>query len=926
MTMKLSRRAFLGRAAAAAGASPMLWPASSLAAGTMALRARRPFPAEGGFTSMLDPADFLTQASLDRDGDHGWYRNNIPFFDCPDAQGGAEIRRIYYYRWRVIKNHMRHTRESGHVFTEFLDGDSWRARDPFLKRTCSTINAAAGHIIDDIRWLRDGRYARDYINHFLGGYGRLLEYTDWIGDAVYRHALATGDHEFARGHLPRLVSVYTLRKALEFDRTHGLFHTRPMVDAMETNSTAQQHGEHVRTFRPTYAGYMFGYARAISGIARWAGDELLQIRYAAEAEALRAALHETLWNAEAGCFMEKLQDGRTWAPALELLGLIPWAFHMPFDREPMVDAWRHVIDTNTFNGPHGLRTLAKDGPFYFNGRGQNTCRWDGPSWPFTTSHILAGMANVLNDHEHHGVLSPDIFHDQLLKFTRQHYKDGAPHLAESFNPDTGVWWCDIPNRSEDYLHSKYVDLIITGLVGLRPGGEQTVVNPLIPAGWDHFCLEHVPYHGRDVTIVYDGRASGQRYRNRTAEVRPGLTVYVDGDVRGHAARLGPLCVTVKRRAVALPESDANYAFRDYRFIGTQGHPGIEASVQGGGTLHQVLDGTVLYYAHTPRNRFTFEGSPNDRDHIIIDLGEDQPIHEVKVCFYDDGHALRCPTSYDIAYAVDAAPDRFMEVRGMVASPAAPAANAVHTCAFPMQRARKWRIRLVHAGEHRSAVCEMELNGPRPRHPAPYRDHFADNRPRTEASGWISYGGAWCIRDNKRFGVDKGGECKAVLALNTGNHTNYGNLDYSADMYMEDAAGQAGLLFRVSEVADGIDSFKGWYAGVEAGKLILGHSDGKTFTRVAEKPVEPAPNKISRLRVQYLGADGREVIRVYFNADENPVIDHEDKKRRYRSGCVGVRACGTAAEFAHIRVDERPSGGGTLAVPSRAPSSAGMADA
>ncbi|MDP6046592.1 MAG: hypothetical protein QGG25_13370 [Phycisphaerae bacterium] len=81
----------------------------------------------------------------------------------------------------------------------------------------------------------------------------------------------------------------------------------------------------------------------------------------------------------------------------------------------------------------------------------------------------------------------------------------------------------IKERGKDYNHSSYCDLIITGLIGLRPRADQTVeVNPLVPAGkWDYFCLDNVRYHGKDLTIIWD--KTGKRYNKGK-----GLLVLADG--------------------------------------------------------------------------------------------------------------------------------------------------------------------------------------------------------------------------------------------------------------------------------------------------------------------------------------------------------------------------------------------------------------
>ena len=58
------------------------------------------------------------------------------------------------------------------------------------------------------------------------------------------------------------------------------------------------------------------------------------------------------------------------------------------------------------------------------------------------------------------------------------------------------------DRGRDYNHSTFNDLIITGLVGLRPRMDHRLeINPLVPEGsLDYFCLDHVRYHDRDLTI------------------------------------------------------------------------------------------------------------------------------------------------------------------------------------------------------------------------------------------------------------------------------------------------------------------------------------------------------------------------------------------------------------------------------------------
>ena len=116
----------------------------------------------------------------------------------------------------------------------------------------------------------------------------------------------------------------------------------------------------------------------------------------------------------------------------------------------------------------------------------------------------------------------------------QHLKldDGRviPWIDENQNPETGEWIAramkirkgTFYGRGDHYNHSGYCDLVITGLAGLRPRADATVVvNPLVPAnGWDWFCLDAVPYHGALLSIAWD--RTGRKFGGR------GLAIFSDG--------------------------------------------------------------------------------------------------------------------------------------------------------------------------------------------------------------------------------------------------------------------------------------------------------------------------------------------------------------------------------------------------------------
>ena len=225
--------------------------------------------------------------------------------------------------------------------------------------------------------------------------------------------------------------------------------------------------------------------------------------------------------------MPRLRDVR------EELGYTPWYFNLP-DADKSA-AWSQLMDTNGFCAPFGPTTAEQRSARFRISYQGHECQWNGPSWPFATSVTLTALANLLDNYEQSAVSRKDYF-DLLKTYTRSQHRrldDGrvVPWIDEDLNPTNGDWIArtllkqrgsEIPERGKDYNHSTYCDLVISGLVGLRPRADDIVeVNPLAPLAWDYFCLDQVRYHGRWLTILWD--KTGEHYHKGK-----GLRVLADG--------------------------------------------------------------------------------------------------------------------------------------------------------------------------------------------------------------------------------------------------------------------------------------------------------------------------------------------------------------------------------------------------------------
>jgi hypothetical protein len=203
----------------------------------------------------------------------------------------------------------------------------------------------------------------------------------------------------------------------------------------------------------------------------------------------------------------------------EAIGFIPWYFNLPDSN--FNQAWQFAKDQKVFSAPFGLTTADRSHP-QFRTHGCCTCEWDGAIWPFATAQTLTGMANLLNGPTQSYVSGKDYF-TMLQTFVESQYYRGRPYIGEYLDEKTGYWLKGDEERSRYYNHSTFNDLIITGLVGLRPRTDDLLeINPLVPANqWDWFCLDNVWYHGKTISILWD--KDGKHYKKGT-----GLSVFING--------------------------------------------------------------------------------------------------------------------------------------------------------------------------------------------------------------------------------------------------------------------------------------------------------------------------------------------------------------------------------------------------------------
>ena len=648
----------------------------------------------------------VAQAAFGNDAP--WYRANIPFLDTPDAR----LDRVYFYRWQLFRSHLRDIGAQGTVFTEFLPEVGWD-RKPY-----STLNDSAAFPLLEGRWLRDPRPVDSFIDYLYADAGNDRHFSEAIADAAWQRFRVTGDAAPLLRNLRAMRYVYNAWDD-HFDPRQGLYWIEPLLDATEytISSIDASGGKDGFTggmaFRPTINAFMYANARAIGHIAALAGDAAAARAYADRAQALKAQVQSRLWNDGLQHFTDRFQQDNAFVHygdfirGRELAGYLPWYAELPDDRPQYAQAWTHLLSTQEFQGPFGLRTVGPGYPHYlqqyrfFPDSTRPECQWNGPVWPFQVSQVLTGLANLLDDYHQDAIHRSDYVR-LLQDYTRLHFQGDTLDLQEDYDPETGrVIVGDV--RSHHYFHSSYVDLVIGGLLGIRPGNEDgslLVVDPMLPATpaepgwWPWFAIQDVPWHGHLLTLVFD--ADGTHYRRGA-----GLTLFVDGTLAAHADRIARLQTRIANRAMPATPAPLNLAAN----IRRTGFPLPTSSTTADpDALFGTIDGRLWFFPELAKGWST-QGAASHDNWFELDLGQPTRVTRAELAFADDGRAIAAPAHYAVQ----------VQVGGQwrdVATTTAPAAigNGITTVVWPALEARRVRVRVVDAPGRATRLIELRLYG------------------------------------------------------------------------------------------------------------------------------------------------------------------------------------------------------------------------
>ena len=445
---------------------------------------------------------------------------NVPVFECPDK----ELEKTWYFRWWTYRKHIKSTPE-GFVITEFLPEVPWAGK-------YNAICCPAAHQFNEGRWLKDPAYLNDYAAYWCREKGDARRYSYPVAQSFLQFYRVHPDMELIKNSYSDIKEIYAAWDDHRED-PDSLFWQGDGYDGGECSISGYLNDD-TSGYRATINSYMYADAIALSTMASMLGKQDEAKFYSDKAAQIKELINTRLWDESARFYkvIPRHLDG-SFSPAREEHGFIPWLYDIP--KPEWADAWLQLTDPQGFKAPFGPTTAeqrAEGFKILYEG---HECQWNGPSWPFALERHL---------HRHgEGPATKKAYFETLQTYSRSHRmtkEDGTLvcWIDENLDPFTGEWIArklliergsQIPERGKDYNHSTFCDLIISGLVGIQPQLDGTIViEPLLPEGeWDWFSLSKVYVAGKEISVFYD--KSGDHYGNGK-----GFFVYVDGKKAFHA--------------------------------------------------------------------------------------------------------------------------------------------------------------------------------------------------------------------------------------------------------------------------------------------------------------------------------------------------------------------------------------------------------
>jgi hypothetical protein len=466
--------------------------------------------------------------------------SSVPYFECSDEY----LNRYYWYRWYGLKLNTIATGEDNYSYPFVCEGIgyfraaiSYSAMCHMLEnRWMHTPELAQGSLLTFIDNQRDDGGFRGYID--VNYYRQEMFYHANWGNSLLQLRAVHPSAEFLQKAYEGLKKyAYYFDRARD-EEVSGLFDIDNHYEtgqeymhrytAVNPNADQDNWGEVFRLKGVDVTIYMYELKRALSRVARELGKSDEADLWDIEAERIKAAVLERMWDPKEEMFFDV--DPATGKRTMVKAGVCFYPYFTNIVSEQhLAGLKRHLFNPKEFWTKYPVPSSSADDEFFssepeWKGKRMN-CPWNGRVWPMTNSHVAEALAC--------GAIR---FNDIALKkrtveftnkFIRMMFDDGdpaRPNCFEHYNPLSGQ-----PSRYrgiDDYQHSWVVDLIIKYVCGVRPDEHGVTVDPF-PFGLKHILIDDIIVRGWKLKVEIKGKR---------------FTVWVDGKTIGHSTVGKPIVV------------------------------------------------------------------------------------------------------------------------------------------------------------------------------------------------------------------------------------------------------------------------------------------------------------------------------------------------------------------------------------------------
>jgi len=468
-----------------------------------------------------------------------WFADNVPYFDASDLA----FKKMWYYRWWLVRFNM--------TQADTPDLRGYRFYEGKLGFD-NVISFAVPAQVKELTYLRDPEFGLQQVEnsyHNLS-HGAVVDPpgSPYWGQ-TYSHWIASALAEFHRVHripsdrlhalLPAMASdVRAWMRLYDHDGDGLPERDRPSVTGYDLDILSywffgglklNLDDEPPNLERVDFAAFVYANARAVAQLARATGDAALVSEFNTVAARIRRAVLKSLWDDTTHFFYPRRTPDHRRAPIRELHGFFPFTTLLAPDEPRYLQALKKFVDPEEF--------WARYPPVITSQYHYRRWTWemDGLTRNIAPHPISMGARTLLQvlKHYHQDIITPGHFMEVMRRFTELMYPSVNPYNAlwrpnaheyySKWEPHQSVRRPKPSEISHDF-HSMYCALVVEGVVGLTPRDDAKIELQPAATQWDHFVLERLRYHGRDLTIVWD-RPDGQL---RYSGYPEGFSLYIDG--------------------------------------------------------------------------------------------------------------------------------------------------------------------------------------------------------------------------------------------------------------------------------------------------------------------------------------------------------------------------------------------------------------